>query len=58
MPKHEIKHTSGGSAEMSWIQPVCSCGWVGSKRYGYEDYQYALVKQQEAAHLARPDQSP
>lgn len=35
---------------MSWIQPSCSCGWVGNKHHAYEDYQHHMVKRQEIKH--------
>jgi len=51
MTEHKIRRERGGSGMMSWIQPVCSCGWVGRKEYAYADWQMANVEEQEADHL-------
>lgn len=58
--KHEITREYGGKAEMSYIQPKCSCGWAGEKVYAYNDYQLTLVKVQESDHLnkVKPQATP
>ena len=35
---------------------VCSCGWRGTPRPEWDDYQLAHVEQDAARHLANPDQ--
>lgn len=49
---HEIKRLYGGTNENSFIQPTCSCGWVGEKQYAWQDFQLTIVKEHEARHLA------
>ena len=51
MDKHEIKRNYGGENEMSWIQPVCSCGWEGKKHYAWNDYQHTNVKKEIHKHI-------
>ena len=49
--KHDMKREYSGKAEMYCITPTCSCGWKGNAEYAYNDYQLAMVKQQEADHI-------
>ena len=49
--KHELKRCYGGKDEMSWIQSMCSCGWVGKKHYAWNDYQRTNLKNEWAEHL-------
>jgi len=48
---HELSQNTGGDGMMGWIQPTCSCGWVGIKEYAYNDYQHSNVREQESRHL-------
>ncbi len=47
-----------GHSEMTCIVPVCTCGWKGEPVYAWQDYQLALINDQEATHYAshRKDQ--
>jgi len=36
----KLANLHGGRGEMGWVQPACSCGWVGKKHYAHNDYQY------------------
>lgn len=38
---HTISEIKGGIGMGSFIQPVCSCGWVGREHYAYCNYQYS-----------------
>ncbi|MFP4798307.1 single-stranded DNA-binding protein [Pasteurella multocida] len=49
--EHKITRESGGKYEMSYIQPKCSCGWIGDKFFAYNDYQMTLVNECESEHL-------
>lgn len=40
----------GGIGMEAWIQPVCACGWEGSKHYAYNDYQHSNVADQARRH--------
>ena len=51
MDKHEIKRNYGGENEMSWIQPVCSCGWEGKKHFAWNDFQRTNVKAEISSHM-------
>lgn len=51
MDNHEIKRKYGGSEELSWIQPYCSCGWEGKKHFAYNDYQHSNIKAEITKHL-------
>lgn len=50
--KHILKRNFGGKNESGWIQPTCSCGWVGEKEYACQDYQHIKVSRQEGYHLS------
>ena len=50
MKKHETKELKGGEGMMGWIQPSCSCGWVGRKEYAYGSAQFTNHYQQVANH--------
>jgi hypothetical protein len=61
--EHKFKREEGGSGPMAWIQPTCSCGWVGRKEYAYENYQYSNLREQADLHLGGvtepyPEQQP
>lgn len=49
--EHEIKRSRGGNNELSWIQPICSCGWEGHKHYAYNDFQFSMLKSEENVHI-------
>jgi len=51
MNNHNITRESGGKFESGWVQPKCSCGWVGRKEYAYNDWQMTNVKDQEDNHF-------
>ena len=51
MSEHELKRKRGGQNELGWIQPACSCGWVGNKHYAYDDYQHSNCRDEEQRHL-------
>lgn len=51
MNEHKLKRESSGSREMYTITPTCSCGWRGVGHAAYEDYQHALIKEQEDRHI-------
>jgi hypothetical protein len=43
-------NNTGGKRESSFMQPTCSCGWVGDKHYAYEDYQRTEANKQFSRH--------
>lgn len=47
---HELRRLAGGYMYEGWIQPSCSCGWVGRKEYAHNDHQHSNVREQEAEH--------
>lgn len=49
--EHKLHRETGGEGMYEWIQPTCSCGWVGRKEYAYNDYQHTNVTEQEQEHL-------
>lgn len=49
---HKHDYLRGGEMEGSWIQPTCSCGWIGSKHYAYNDYQHSNAREQLNRHRA------
>lgn len=51
--KHDLVREKGGLGEESWIQPTCSCGWVGRKEYAYNDWQMTNVSEQEREHIRK-----
>lgn len=51
MADHKIRRKYGGENEMSWIQPVCSCGWKGKKHFAWNDYQRTNVKVEISEHI-------
>lgn len=50
--EHVISRDSGGQGISGWIRPKCSCGWVGTTEYAYEDYQHTNVEKQEGQHVS------
>jgi len=51
--KHEIREQRGNDGdcgEMSWIQPVCTCGWEGTKVYAWNNWQFTEVNRQGSEH--------
>ena len=53
--KHKLNRNRGGQNELSWIQPICSCGWEGHKHYAYNDYQFSMLKDEENEHICETD---
>ncbi len=51
--KHEISRRRGGQNESGWIQPHCSCGWVGNMHYAYNDYQHSNLNEEEDSHMRK-----
>ena len=49
--RHRITRKYEGKNELSTIQPVCTCGWEGEKIPAWNDYQMAVVKEQECNHV-------
>ena len=49
--KNLLQRKHGGTYELSWIQPTCSCGWEGRKEFAYNDYQHSNVIEQEEQHV-------
>lgn len=52
--KHKLTRNFGGKNELSWKQPICSCGWKGKKHYAYNDYQHSNLKDEENKHIYQP----
>lgn len=48
---HNLQRQYSGVGIMHTIQPTCSCGWVGTGYAAWNDYQHAMVKDQESDHL-------
>lgn len=48
--EHEPKTIHGGVGITGWIQPVCSCGWIGSKHYAHNDYQFSNSREEWQRH--------
>lgn len=54
MIKHtRISNLSGGKGETSWIQPACSCEWIGTKHYAHNDYQFSNATDDFERHLKK-----
>lgn len=51
--EHKLHREEGGGGMYGWIQPTCSCGWVGRAEYAYNDWQLTNVRDQEQEHLAK-----
>ena len=51
MSKHEMTRRRGGKEELSWIQPVCACGFEGHKHYAYNDFQFTMLKSEENEYI-------
>lgn len=52
--KHErLECIRGGKGIESWVQPTCSCGWVGSKHYAHNDAQHTNATWQWKRHRER-----
>ena len=51
---HDMTRTTTGCGMGDFAQVVCSCGWKGPQRYGYEDYQYTSLRDDERGHRNRP----
>ena len=53
--RHEIGEIHGDGHDptgyLDWIQPNCTCGWVGRKVHAYNNWQWTLVHQQKVDHL-------
>lgn len=53
MSEHILKREYSGKGYLRIITPTCSCGWVGKGYAAYNDYQHAMVKDQESDHLRK-----
>ena len=51
-----VRHTHGGTGIEGWIQPLCYCGWKGSRHYAHNDYQHSNAREQWEAHRYEVDQ--
>jgi hypothetical protein len=51
MTTHVLKREHSGEGISSCITPTCSCGWRGIGYEAHNDWQHAMVKDQESAHL-------
>ena len=51
---HTLKREYEGKDESRKITPTCSCGWRGIGYEAWNDYQHAMVDDQEKDHLRRP----
>lgn len=51
MTEHQLSRRYEGRNEQSTIQPVCSCGWIGDPVPAWNDYQHAVIQEQERNHL-------
>lgn len=50
---HDISAVTGGKGMTSFIQPKCSCGWIGREHYAYCNYQYSNFDDNANEHLSR-----
>jgi hypothetical protein len=48
--QHAMSFTQEGEGNMSAIIPTCTCGWIGSPEYRYNDDQYASAQRQWELH--------
>ncbi len=48
---HNLKREYSGKNETHKITPTCSCGWRGIGYEAWNDYQHAMVNDQEREHL-------
>lgn len=57
---HAMHRESTGTAIDDYDRVVCSCGWKGPKRHGYDDWQCTNLREDELSHrlAARLDSSP
>lgn len=49
---HAIKRESTGCGMTDYARMVCSCGWVGEKRYQSDDFMSTRLADDERGHLA------
>lgn len=49
--EHVLDRESTGTGLGDYIQPRCSCGWVGDKFPGYSNTQHSDCVRQETRHL-------
>lgn len=50
---HSISVNSGGTGLGSFIQPVCSCGWVGRIHEASNDYQHSNFDENIDEHFTQ-----
>lgn len=50
--EHVISRESTGHGMTDSTTAVCSCGWRGTPRYEYDDYQMTNVRADEVRHLS------
>ena len=50
---HVIAVQRGGDGMMGFIQPACSCGWIGREHYNYCNWQHSNFDDDADRHLAR-----
>jgi hypothetical protein len=48
---HAITVRRGGDGMMGFIQPVCSCGWIGREHYNYCNSQHSNFDDNAEEHL-------
>lgn len=48
---HKLAQKAEGVGNMASITPTCSCGWVGSPEFAYNDDQLFQVRKQGERHL-------
>jgi len=50
MTEHKFARESTGSGIADTVTAVCSCGWRGIPRPGYDDWQLTNVRMDEHSH--------
>lgn len=48
--EYSLKRRYSGEGHDYTITPTCSCGWVGIGYPAWNDYQHAMVNDQETEH--------
>lgn len=49
---HALTRESTGTGMGDTVTAVCSCGWRGTPRFGYDDFQSTNVRADEVRHLS------
>lgn len=48
---HKLAQKTEGTGNMAAVIPTCSCGWIGSPEYAYNDDQCFQIRKQGERHL-------